>query len=133
VEVRLEQFASFPEELTPESYRAFLWELFNSNSGNEKVTRYLLWYMAVSGDFDSMRIIMERHAKSVGERPNWYPLYEGLILALEQPQNYEEAEKVLREYYGASKDWFAGQNLAVLLERMGKTDEMETTEKAVRN
>ena len=134
VEVMLARFSSFPEELTPESYRAFLWKLFNENSSNEKVTRYLLWYMAVSGDFNSMDIIMERHEKALGFRPEWFALYDGLILALERPQKYEEAEKTLSEYYDKTNDWFGAWNLAVVLDHLGKTDEADALrQKAVGN
>ncbi|MDC7221262.1 MAG: hypothetical protein PQJ59_15100 [Spirochaetales bacterium] len=133
VEVRLAQFSSFPGELTPESYRAFLWELFNDNSGNEKVTRYLLWYMCVLGDHESMRIIMARHEKVIGARPQWFTLYEGLILALKSPPSYEEAEIVLREYYGRTNDWYGAMNLAILQEHMGKVEEAEELRKVVNN
>jgi hypothetical protein len=116
VEVKLEQFTSFPEEMSPERYRAFLWNLFNNNSGNEKVVQYLLWYMAVLGDFDSMQIIMERHERTVGYKPSWYPLYQGLIMALKAPQQPEEAKKILENYYEETHDWFGEKNLAVLSE-----------------
>ncbi|MBN2627700.1 MAG: tetratricopeptide repeat protein, partial [Spirochaetales bacterium] len=129
VEVRLEQISSFPEEMTPEAYRAFLWELFNENSENVKVTEYLLWYMAVLGDFESMQIIMERHEKALGKRPDNYPLYEGLIRALKRPQDPQEAVRILEEYYTATGDWFAAWNLMVLMKNAGMTDEAETWKK----
>ena len=134
VEVMLERFSSFPEELTPEAYRAFIWKLFNENSADEKVTRYLLWYMAVSGDFESMYIIMDRHEKVLGYRPDWYDLYEGLILALKKPQKYEESEQTLSDYYDKTHDWFGAWNLAVLLDHQGKSDEADgMRKKAVDN
>ncbi len=129
VEVRLKQISAFPEEMTPEGYRAFLWELFNGNSGNTKVTGYLLWYMAVLGDFQSMQVILERHERAVGKRPDNYPLYEALIRVLKRPQDPAGARAILEAYYNETGDRFGAWNLAVLLEQEGRTEEANNLKK----
>jgi hypothetical protein len=126
VDVLLAKLVTFPEEITPEKYHAFLWNLFNENSKSESITRYLLWYMIGLRDFESLNIIMERHSRIIGYEPDWFSLYRGVELALERPPLLEEAERELLKYYNEYKDEFGAHNLSVIYDKMGKLEEAES-------
>ena len=125
VDVLLQNFITFPEEIPPEKYHAFLWKLFNENTTSETITRYLLWYMLGLGDFESVGIVMERHARVVGYEPQWFSLFKGVALALNKPPRLVEAEQELEKYYLAYKDSFGQYNLSVIQEKLGNTKKIE--------
>lgn len=128
VDVLLEKYIYFPKEMTPEKYRAFLWELFNENSESEKVCRYLISYLIGVGDFQGVQIIMERYEKIIGYQPTWFSLYKGIIYSLSSPPQFLLAEEEFKKYHGQFEDPFGEHNLRVLLNKLGKSQEADLLE-----
>ena len=81
MQARLLKIRYFPDSLNPTQYQARLWEYFNESENNEKVTRFLLWYLSGLKDADSIEIVLKRYNYGE-EKPHWYYFYEGILASL---------------------------------------------------
>jgi len=116
--MKLSQMLNFPKEMTPVEYSAFLWDLFNKDTADTLVSRFLVWYLMSLGDYQGALLVIERHHR-MNPLENWTPLYESIILALLSPENWEETDEILSSGLPGTSSGFATYNHAVIITKTG--------------
>jgi tetratricopeptide (TPR) repeat protein len=122
ITMALSQILNFPAQMTPQEYSAFLWELFNKDSSNKDVAKFLVWYLTSAGDFSGAQLVLERYGR-LNQDVHWSYVYSAVIMALESQENLDEAIELLNHSLEYRRDWFVLYNLAVLEAKYGRFNE----------
>ena len=119
MEARLLKIHYYPDPMNPTQYQARLWEYFNESGNNEKVTRFLLWYLAGLRDSESIRIILKRYDYG-NKKPHWYIFYEAVLLSFQK--DTVGALKKMEDAAAIHPSWLYQSNLSMLNETLGKQE-----------
>ncbi len=119
MQARLLKIRYFPDPMNATQYQSRLWEYFNASDNSERITRFLLWYLAGLGDSESMEIVLKRY--DYGEnKPHWYLFYEGILASLQK--NPSEALKKMEEASVLYPSWLYESNKSALNLLLGNHD-----------
>ncbi len=88
-----------------------LWELFNEDSSNPKVTRTLLWYLGGIDDLEGMEIVLERNLRN-GPLQDWHHFYYAIIQM--KREEFNLARISTQKAYELRPSWINSHNYAMM-------------------
>lgn len=119
VNMKLVEILYFPQKKSPLEYNAVLWDLFNSDSADVDVSRFLVWYLLSMNDYQGAEIVIQRH-RSSNPQEQWTSLYRGIIDSLKSSESWPDAEALFNSALLESLQPYAIYNLAVIEAKQGK-------------
>jgi tetratricopeptide (TPR) repeat protein len=103
-------------DTNPQQFRSVLWELYNANSGNEKIAQFFAWYLLGFNALGDARLVLDRFEAKYGA-VEWTYFYRGIISSLKG--DLENAREELETAFELRRRWETQYNLALVAMKRG--------------